>query len=41
VGIVNGKVVVVADTLDEMSRRLDQIEPDPIKTAEWRRPTVN
>jgi hypothetical protein len=31
VGIVNGQVVVVADTLDEMSRRLDQIEPDPSK----------
>jgi hypothetical protein len=32
VGIVNGQVVAVADTLDEMSRRLDQIEPDPSKT---------
>lgn len=31
VGIANGQVVVVADTLDEMSRRLRQIEPDPRK----------
>jgi hypothetical protein len=29
VGIANGKVVVVADEADEMSRRLRQIEPDP------------
>lgn len=29
VGIANGKVVVVADEPDEMSRRLRQIEPDP------------
>jgi hypothetical protein len=32
VGIVNGQVVVVADTLDEMARSLHQIEPDPAKT---------
>lgn len=32
VGIANGKVVVVADSLDAMSRRLRQIEPDPTKT---------
>ena len=32
VGIAYGQVVVVADTLDAMSRRLDQIEPDPSKT---------
>lgn len=32
VGIANGKVVVVADTLDAMGRRLRQIEPDPNKT---------
>ena len=32
VGIANGQVVVVADSLDEMSRRLRQIEPDPSKT---------
>jgi hypothetical protein len=32
VGIANGKVVVVADTLDEMIRRLRQIEPDPTRT---------
>ena len=31
VGIANGQVVVVADNLDEMSRRLRQIEPDPSK----------
>ena len=31
VGIANGQVVVVADDLDEMSRRLRQIEPDPSK----------
>lgn len=31
VGIANGQVVVVADDLDEMSRRLRQIEPDPQK----------
>jgi hypothetical protein len=28
VGIANGQVVVVADTLEEMSRRLREIEPD-------------
>ena len=32
VGIANGQVVVVADDLDSMARRLRQIEPDPIKT---------
>jgi ubiquinone biosynthesis protein UbiJ len=32
VGIANGQVVVVADDLDTMSRRLRQIEPDPRKT---------
>ena len=32
VGIANGQVVVVADTLDEMAKRLDAIEPDPSKT---------
>lgn len=31
VGIANGQVVVVADDLDSMSRRLRQIEPDPRK----------
>jgi hypothetical protein len=31
VGIVNEQVVVVADTLDEMARRLREIEPDPRK----------
>ncbi len=32
VGIANGQVVVIADTLDEMVRRLRQVEPDPSKT---------
>ena len=32
VGIANGQVAVVADSLDEMIRRLRQIEPDPSKT---------
>ena len=32
VGIANGQVVVVADDLDEMVRRLRQVEPDPTKT---------
>jgi hypothetical protein len=32
VGIANGQVVVVADNLDEMSRRLRQVELDPQKT---------
>jgi hypothetical protein len=31
VGIANGQVVVVADTLEEMAERLEQIEPDPTK----------
>jgi hypothetical protein len=32
VGIANGQIVVVADSLDEMARRLRQIEPDPART---------
>ena len=32
VGIANGQVVVIAPTLDEMVRRLRQVEPDPEKT---------
>ncbi|MCI0682367.1 MAG: hypothetical protein L0Y71_09700 [Gemmataceae bacterium] len=32
VGIANGQVAVVADDLDEMVRRLRQVEPDPAKT---------
>ena len=32
VGIANGQVVVIAYTLDEMARRLRQVEPDPAKT---------
>jgi hypothetical protein len=32
VGIANGQVVVVADDLDELARRLRQAEPDPSKT---------
>ena len=31
VGIANGKVVVVADDLDELVRQLRQAEPDPKK----------
>jgi hypothetical protein len=31
VGIANGKVVVVADSLREVTQRLKQIEPDPTK----------
>ena len=31
VGLANGQVVVVADDLDEMVRRLRQSEPDPTK----------
>ena len=31
VGLVNGQVVVIADNLDELGRRLDEIEPDPLK----------
>src|SRR5438874_567210 len=33
VGIANGQVVVVEDSLTEMARRLRQIEPDPRKTS--------
>ena len=32
VGLANGQVVVVADSLDEMSKRLRQVEPDPQRT---------
>jgi hypothetical protein len=32
VGIASGQVVVVADDLDSMARRLRQIEPDASKT---------
>jgi hypothetical protein len=32
VGIANGQVVAVADTLQAMVRRLRQVEPDPTKT---------
>jgi hypothetical protein len=31
VGLANGQVVVVADSLEEMAQRLEQIEPDPAK----------
>jgi hypothetical protein len=31
VGIANGQVVVVADNLDDVARRLRQLEPDPSK----------
>ena len=33
VGIANGQVVVVADKLDDLARRLRQLEPDPTKTC--------
>jgi len=32
VGLANGKVVVVADDLNEVVQRLQAIEPDPTKT---------
>jgi hypothetical protein len=32
VGIANGQVVVVAESFDEMIRRLHQVEPDPTRT---------
>lgn len=32
VGIANGQVVVVTDDLNDLARRLEQIEPDPTKT---------
>jgi ubiquinone biosynthesis protein UbiJ len=32
VGIADGQVVVVADELDDLARRLRQLEPDPTKT---------
>ncbi len=32
VGIANGQVVVVTDDLDELARRLREVEPDPTKT---------
>ncbi len=32
VGIANGKVVVVTDDLDDLARRLEEIEPDPMRT---------
>jgi len=31
VGLANGKVVVIADSLGEMARQLRRIEPDPSK----------
>jgi hypothetical protein len=32
VGIANGQVVVVVDSMEEMIQRLRQVEPDPTKT---------
>ncbi|HEV3117738.1 MAG TPA: DUF5678 domain-containing protein [Gemmataceae bacterium] len=32
VGIANGRVVAIGDDLDEVVRRLRQVEPDPEKT---------
>jgi hypothetical protein len=29
VGLVNGQVVIVADSLEEVAQRLRQVEPDP------------
>lgn len=31
-GFANGQLVVVADNLDELAKRLREIEPDPSKT---------
>lgn len=33
VGLAKGQVVVVADSLDEMVRRLRQIEPEPARCS--------
>ena len=32
VGTANGQVVIVTDDLDEVDRRLDEVEPDASKT---------
>ena len=32
VGIADGSIVVVADTLDEVARQLQQSQPDPSRT---------
>jgi hypothetical protein len=32
VGLANGQVVIVADSLDEVAQRLEQIESDPQRT---------
>lgn len=32
VGIANGKVVVIADNLDEVAKQLRQADPDPART---------
>jgi hypothetical protein len=32
VGVANGKVVVIADTADDVDRELEKIEPDPART---------
>lgn len=32
VGVANGQVVAVADTLDDAVRELEKIEPDPART---------
>ena len=32
VGLANGQVVAVTDNLDELVRRLEEIEPDPART---------
>jgi hypothetical protein len=33
VGIANGQVVIVTDDLDELGRRLDEVEPDVRRTC--------
>jgi len=33
IGIANGKIVVVADSWEELDRQLPLIEPDPTRTA--------
>lgn len=32
VGLANGQVVVVADSRDELAKRLREVEPDPART---------
>jgi hypothetical protein len=32
IGLANGQLVVVADNLDDVAKRLEQVEPDPANT---------